>query len=120
METVLEKFPFLTVCKYLEHEYLGIIASSDSLITSMYVYSDFMTYDLKKIFLELGDEWWWQTNRLLPINIVLKSRWEPFKPFIKSFATKELEIISGPCVSLDAFMNKRIKRRQIQLIKRMD
>lgn len=117
MIEILLKFPFLTLAKYLDQEYLGIIGNSDSQITSMYVYSLLPDEELKKLFLKLGDDWWWETNRQLPINIALKDRWIVFRPYLKTFISKDLEIVSGPCISLDSVMLKRIKRRQIQLLK---
>lgn len=118
MKTTLEKFPFLTYGTYVDTEYLGIVGNSDSQIVSMYIYGDLPTDELKKLFLEVGEEWWWETNRQLPINIALKHKWAPFKPYMKTFITKDFNIHSGPCVSLDNLAEKRIKRRQIQLVRR--
>ena len=116
----LEKFPFLTLGHYLDQEYLGIVGNSDNQITSMYIYSMLPNDSLKKTFLELGDEWWWETNRQMPINVTLKERWTVFRPYLKTFITSDFEIIQGPCVSLDAVMVKRVKRRQIQLVRKQD
>lgn len=118
MKKTLEKFPFLTHGIYVDTEYLGIVGNSDSQILSMYVYGDLPTDELKRLFLELGEEWWWETNRQLPINIALKPRWQVFRPFLKTFITKDFQIQAGPCVSLDDLTAKRIKRRQIQLVKK--
>jgi hypothetical protein len=114
---ILGKFPFLTWGRYLEQDYIGIIGNSDNQILSMYVYSNLHNEDLKKLYLKLGEEWWWETNRQIPINVVLKDRWQIFRPYLKAFITKDFEIQSGPCISLDNVMIKRVKRRQIQLIK---
>lgn len=115
---ILSNFPFLTIGKYLDEEYIGIIGNSDSQLTSIYIYNNLPTEDMKKAFLSVGDKWWWETNRQIPINISLRSLWLPFRPYMKTFITKDFEILSGPCTSLDSVMSKRIKKRQIQLIKR--
>lgn len=125
MNKTLEKFPFLTWGKYVvqsggEQEYLGIVGNSDTQILSMYVYDNLPSEEHKKLFLQLGDEWWWETNRQLPINIALKERWAPFRPYMKTFVTKDFHIFAGPCVSLDNIAAKRIKRRQIQLVRKID
>lgn len=119
MTSTLEKFPFLTHGTYVDTEYLGIVGNSDNQILSMYVYGDLPTDELKKLFLEYGDEWWWETNRQLPINIALKQKWSIFRPYMKTFITKDFTIHQGPCVSLDDLTAKRIKRRQIQLVKKL-
>lgn len=118
----LDNFPFLTLGRYkvLEQEYLGIIGNSDGQITSMYVYNMLPDEEHKKLFLQLGDEWWWETNRQMPINVTLKDRWSIFRPYLKTFITNDFEIIKGPCVSLDTVMVKRVKRRQIQLVRKQD
>ncbi len=115
----LEQFPFLTLGKYIDQDFLGIVGNSDNQIISIYLYSMLPTDDLKKLFLQLGEIWWWETNRQIPINVAIKERWTVFRPFLKTFITKDFVIVSGPCVSLDTVMVKRIKRRQITLIRRM-
>lgn len=125
MNKTLEKFPFLTWGKYVvqsggEQEYLGIVGNSDSQILSMYIYDNLPSEEHKRLFLQLGEEWWWETNRQLPINIALKQRWSIFRPYMKTFVTKDFQIFAGPCVSLDNIAAKRIKRRQIQLVRKID
>lgn len=119
MSDTLKQFPFLTIGKYLDQEHVGIVGNSDSQITSIYLYSMLPSDALKQLFLKLGDEWWWETNRQIPINVTLKDRWVVFRPFMKTFITKDFEIITGPCISLDTVMVKRVKRRQIQLVRKM-
>ena len=110
----------MTLGRYLDQEYLGIIGNSDNQLTSMYIYIMLPDEDAKKLFLNLGDEWWWETNRQIPINVALKDRWTVFRPYLKTFITSDFEIIKGPSVSLDDVMVKRVRRRQIQLVRKTD
>lgn len=103
----------------MEQEIIGIIGNRDDQITSMYVLSDVPTKDMRKLFLKVGEEWWWETNRQVPINIALRDKWQIFKPYLKNFNTKEFKIISGPCISLDDVISKKIKRKQIQLVRKL-
>lgn len=117
---ILDKFPFLSYVSYLDKEYLGIIGNSDSNITTMYMFSLIDNEELKHLFLEFGDEYWYLTNRELPINIVLGKKWNIFKNYMLSFNTEYLTIIKGPpCLTLDTIINKRIKRKQISLVKKI-
>jgi hypothetical protein len=75
--------------------------------------------DLKKLYLALGDEWWWETNRQIPINVAIKDRWSIFRPYLKTFISKDFFVVTGPCVSLENVMVKRIKRRQITLVRKL-
>ena len=113
----LEQYPFLTVISYAGNEYLGIIQNVDTQIASMYLYERLKTVEEKKLFLQLGDEWWWETNRRLPINIALRNRW-PFQWACQSFNVKQMEIIAGPEVRLSNSITKRIKRRSINLVRK--
>lgn len=120
LESLRDKFPFLTYGKYLGKDYLGIMQNCDNHIISIYVYNNIADEELRKKFLHCGEIWWWESNRQLPINIFLKHRFELFRPYLKTFIKKDFEIIFGPVVSLQEVMNKRVKRRTIQLIKKED
>ena len=114
----LDKFPFLSLCRYGQNEYIGIIQNVGNNIASIYVYNKLKDKQDKKLFLDLGEEWWWESNRIIPINIILGQRWSLFKPILTTFTLKDFEIIYGPSVSLQDVIKKRVKRRQIQLIRK--
>lgn len=117
-QNLLEDFPFLTLVAYGGNEYVGIIQNVDNQLASMYNFEHIKNLDDKKEFLELGEEWWWGTNRLIPINIILKSRWEKYKPALVTFSIKDFVVIHGPIVSLNNIVQRRIKRRNIQLVRK--
>jgi hypothetical protein len=114
-----ENHPFITICSYSSQDYVGIIQNRDDNVTTMYDYGAIIQPELRAKFLELGDIWWWESNRAIPINIFLKEEWLIFKPYIKTFNNKGLEIIHGPVVCMTDFTKKRAKRRSITLVKRM-
>lgn len=114
-----QNHPFITVCSYANAEYIGIIQNRDDIVTTFYDYGEIVELELKNLFLELGDNWWWESNRLIPINIFLRSDWTIFKPYLKTFNNKSLEILHGPCTSMNELAKKRIKRRSITLVRRM-
>lgn len=111
--------PFITVCSYAGQEYIGVIQNRDDDITTFYDYGAIIEQESKRLFLELGDVWWWESNRLIPINIFLKDEWQPFKQYLKTFNNKSLVIIHGPTTSISELTKRRIKRRSITLVKRM-
>ena len=110
-------FPFITCIKSKDIEYIGIIINFDTSVTSIYDYSCIKT-DLEKAkILELGEIWWWESNRKLPINIFLKNDMAPFREYIKTFNSKDLQILFGPIVNLSEIAEKRVKRKSIQLVR---
>ncbi len=116
-QNLLDNFPFLSLCTYGGQEYIGIVQNTDNQVCSVYVY-DLVEPELRKSFLELGEEWWWESNRTISINLVIGKRFKPFRMALMTFNTKDFEIVHGPSVSMQTIMQKRIKRRQIQLVKK--
>lgn len=115
-----EKFPFLSGLTHQGHEYIGIIQNTDDKIMSFYDFDAIKTEQEKKDFLDLGDIWWWESNRLLPINIFLTGRLLSYRYCLKTIAMKDMHHSFGPITSLNNLMRKRIKKRQIQLVKKVD
>lgn len=113
-----ENFPFISVLNHVDKEYVGIIINQDQQITSFYDYSIIRSDDEKSRFLELGEAWWWESNRQIPINIFLHKEIIEFKYAIKNFSTKDVKIVLGPCTSLNDIIVKRIKRKSITLLRR--
>lgn len=113
-----QNFPFITVINYVEQEFVGIIINQDNQITSMYDFSLLKTDEEKQRFLQLGEEWWWESNRLIPINIFLAREIGQFRYCIRNFSTKDVKVLLGPCTSLNDIITKRIKRRSIVLVRK--
>ena len=113
-----EKFPFLSCIRHSNNEYVGILLNQDQYVTSIYVYDEIKDHNKKQLFLELGEVWWWESNRTIPINIFLNREFEEFRSYIKTFTTKDVEVVFGPKTSLNNVLKKRIIRRNISLIKK--
>ena len=120
LEKLAEKYPFITVCVYAGNEYLGIVQNRDDTITTIYDFGSIADTALKHLFIELANTWWWESNRMIPINIFLKDEWEPFRPYLKTFVNRDLEIVHGPATSLAELAKKKSKRKSITLVQRVD
>jgi hypothetical protein len=114
-----DNHPFISVCSYASQDYVGIIQNRDDNVTTLYDYGAIVETELKTKFLKLGDVWWWESNRTIPINLFLKNDWNIFRPYIRTFNNKSLQILHGPIVSVSDFSKKRSKRRSITLVKRI-
>jgi hypothetical protein len=111
-------FEFLTGLQYLEKEYVGIVVNYDQHILTFYDVDMLPDVESKKEFLEMGEIWWWESNRLLPIDVFLHHEMKQFKPFLRTFVSKDVGVIFGPVTSLQNLLKKRVKRRSIQLIRK--
>lgn len=113
-----ENFPFITVLSHVDLEYVGIIINQDQQITSMYDYAMLKTDDEKARLIELGEAWWWESNRQIPINIFLNKELISFRYAIRNFNSKDVKILFGPVTSLNDIIVKRVKRKSITLVRR--
>lgn len=115
-----EKYPFITLCSYANAEYLGIIQNRDDAVTTIYDYGAVTDQQDKLLFLELANQWWWESNRSIPINIFLRKDWDRFRFTLRTFSNKDLEILHGPVCSLQDIARKKSKRKSITLVRRLD
>ena len=117
-DEIKENFPFISVVHYGGIEYVGIIINQDQYVTSLYNYEGLKTEVERKSFLELGEAWWWESNRTLPINIFLKAEMEPYRYSVMTMNTKDVNVVFGPTVNLHNISIKRVKRKMIQLVRK--
>lgn len=101
-------------------QYVGIIQNYDDVITSLYDLSSIKTETERIQFLELGEKWWWESNRMIPINLFLKGEWQCMRYCLKSFNSKDVVIVKGPSISLKELAQKKTKKRSIFLVKKID
>ena len=118
LKNIEKNFPFISVVAYGGNEYVGIIANQDASVTSMYIYNKLLTDDEKKLLLELGEIWWWESNRMIPINIFLRKEIGPLNYAIMTMNTKDVRVSIGPCVHLNNLTMKRVKRKSVQVMRR--
>ena len=115
-----EKYPFITLCRYATTEYVGIIQNQDEAITTIYDFGAIQDVTVKRVFLDLANIWWWESNRTIPINIFLKGDWDQFRPYVRTFTNRDLVILHGPVCSLAEMSRRRSKRKSITLVRRLD
>lgn len=110
LNTFLDKLPFVTYGSVHGEYYIGILNARSKSFTSIYVFELIKDPIIRQKLLELGEVWWWQCNRNLPISIFMAERMEEFESYKKTFLTKDFTIIRGPTVSISNIPTKRVKR----------
>jgi len=118
-QTLTEKYPFISLMIYANVEYVGVIQNRDDAITTIYDLGMVLDTEQKKLYLELSNTWWWESNRSVPINIYLRREWLPFRYTLRTFSNKDLNILHGPICSMSDIALKRSKRRSITLVRRV-
>lgn len=102
----------------MDKEYLGIVQNCDSQLLSMYIFTDIPDAKLRDKFIAMGTNWWWGSNRQTPIHIFLKD-FQIFRPYLKHFSRKDFNLEAGPVVSLQETIARRVRKRQITLVRRI-
>ena len=117
-KTLRDKFPFLSLIRKGDMEFVGIVQNQDNSVISFYDYGRLMSPQDKMRYLKCGEIWWYESNRKLPINIFLKGDFKYFRTTLVTLNSKDVVIAEGPTVRLSDISKKRVKRRTIQLIRR--
>jgi len=118
LKDIEQKFPFLSVVAYGGNKYVGIIVNQDVTVTTMYLYTKLKTPEHKELMIELGEIWWWESNRMIPINIFLRKEINDINYSLMTMNTKDVKVIVGPCVNLNNLTIKRIKRKSVQVMRK--
>jgi hypothetical protein len=118
LKDIEQKFPFLSVVAYGGNEYVGIIVNQDVTVTTMYLYTKLKTSAHKELLIELGEIWWWESNRMIPINIFLRKEIQDIGYSLMTMNTKDVKVVVGPCVNLNNLTIKRIKRKSVQVMRK--
>ena len=117
-KTLKDKFPFLSLIRKGDMEFVGIVQNEDVNVISFYDYSRLMMPQDKIRFLKCGETWWYESNRKLPINIFLKGDFKFFRSILVTLSSKDIHIVAGPTVRLADTSKKRVKRKTIQLVRK--
>lgn len=118
LKNIEKNFPFISIVAYGGQEYVGIIVNQDSTVTTMYIFTKLRSDDDKKLLLELGEIWWWESNRMIPINIFLRKEIVSLNYSLITMNSKDVKVAVGPCVNLNNLSLKRVKRKSVQVMRR--
>ena len=118
LKEIEQQYPYISVVAYGGNEYVGIITNQDQYVTTMYVYTALKTDDHKKLLIDLGEIWWWESNRMIPINIFLNDEMSAFKQSLITMNSKDVKVTIGPTVNIHNLSIKRVKRKSVQLVRK--
>jgi len=113
-----KSLPFVTTCGVYGSDIIGILNIRGKNMTSIFVLELIDNYTDLIELLKLGEIWWWECNRNIPISVFMHEKMERFEYCKKAFPTKEFNIKTGPVVSISNIPTKRIKRNTTILKKK--
>lgn len=111
-----ERYPFLTLMLHQKtNQLVGVIQLQSVKFTTVYQLDSITDPAHKQKFLSLCEVWWFESNRIIPISIFLQAEMEEFRYALRTFPTRELKVLVGPCVNLSSYVRKRIKKKAVHL-----
>ena len=84
----------------------------------MFLYTTLRSEEDKKLLLDLGEIWWWESNRMIPINIFLRKEIGQLRYSNVTMNSKDVKLVIGPCVNVHNLVQKRVKRKSVQLVRK--
>ena len=118
LKEIENRFPYVSVVAYGGNEYVGIISNQDQYVTNMFLYTTLRSEEDKKLLLDLGEIWWWESNRMIPINIFLRKEIGQLRYSNVTMNSKDVKLVIGPCVNVHNLVQKRVKRKSVQLVRK--
>jgi hypothetical protein len=105
--TLGNKFPFLSLIRKGDLEYVGIVQNEDANVISFYDYGRIDDAAGQDDFLKCGRNLVARINRKIPINIFLKGDFRYFRSTTGyTLNSKDVEIVHGPTVRLSDISKK--------------
>ncbi len=106
--------PFITVLTCNGEQYIGVLKIKSKQYITLYCFNNMPEVD-KNELIALAQQWWWQSNRAIPISLFMREEMEVYEKYTVRFNTDLCSNIKGPLISLSELPTKRIKRRNIAL-----
>lgn len=97
---------------------MGLIQNHDDLVTSFYDFGLLLDQQQKQLFLDLAEQWWYESSNQIPIHLFLRGEWHQFHKILRCFHSRDVQLLHGPAVSLSELARNRSKRRSITLVRK--
>lgn len=117
IEQITQRYPFLTLLRQGTKEYICLVQNSDEQVITFYDINMLSNPEDRALLLDLAEIWWNESNRIVPIDIFMRQHMSAFRYILKTINQKDIEVVFGPVTSLNKLLTKRIKRRQVRLIR---
>lgn len=120
IEDTRSKYEFMTFVVMKDDIVVGIVQNETPKVLMIYQFDLLRTTEEKELFLHYGDEWWWESNHAVPINLYIGDRFEVFEYVLRGYPRKPIEGIIGPTFSLAERYLRRIRKKRIEIVVHRD
>lgn len=99
-------------------ERLGIVQNETPKVMMFYDFDRIAEESLKREFLVYADQWWWESNQMIPINFFIGVPFDKYQHFLAGHPKKSIKEVHGPRLCLADHYIKRIKKRRVEVLSR--
>ena len=119
IEETRSKYEFLTFLSMTTDVVkVGVVQNETLKVMMFYDFEKIRTEEEKREFLQIADEWWWESNQSIPLNAFAGDRFDKFDYILTGYPKKIVEEVIGPTFSLQNQYLKRIKKKKIEIVGR--
>lgn len=117
IDELLELHPFLAVVPTEHEDVIGIIQNVTNQVVHIYDLGA-VPGPLRIKFLEMGAEWWFESNTKIPADVFLGDSFDVFSQVLRGIPKKAItNEILGHQVNLAEEFSKRTKKRRFELMR---
>lgn len=114
--TTRQKYEFMTFVVMKDDIIVGIVQNETPKLLMIYQFDMIKTTEEKEQFLKYGDDWWWGSNHIVPINLFIGDRFERYEYILRGYPRKPIEEMIGPTFNLAERYKTRIKKKKIEIV----
>jgi len=116
IEDTRSKYEFMTFVVTKDDVIVGIVQNETAKLLMIYQFDLIRTTEEKEQFLSFGDEWWWQSNHSIPINLYIGDPFEAFEYVLRSYPKKPIDQLIGPTFNLADRYLRRVRKKKIEIL----
>lgn len=113
----LRRYPYLTYLQVGEIAVLGVVQNVGPQTVNVFDFAHLRTDEQRKGFLKLAEEWWFESNTQVPIDVFLGPKFDYLLHCLRIYPRSAVIDVQGPLINLDDQFKRRIRRRRIEFIK---
>lgn len=120
IEELREKHEFLTVLVIDGELKIGVVQNETQKFVMLFEFSLIRTELSRQRFIELADQWWWESDQSEPIDVYFGLKFDEFSLALRGYPRKTITHHIGPTFNLADKYLRRIKKKKIEIINKTE
>lgn len=104
-------FPFLAMIEFADETHIGIVLNKDKHSITFIDFNKIHSSEKLKKIINIGMNWWWYSNRAIPLNLFYYEDVLPYMQHVTSLPAKTSEVLCGHVCSLETLIDRKYYRK---------